>query len=278
MRTIMLLGAKSQLAPLESVPAELSQLKQQFTDADLSLTVEYEPYLTQKTLVSLLTQYTDKIDVLHFAGHSNAQQLETNDAAVYGHHIADVLATWSNKPSLVFLNGCHNADQVDNFLNAGVDCVIATHQAIDDKEAARFAGEFYSNLLSQPDQVTVSNAFKRAGSLVLLGEPRKARTLDIDELHRDSNVWDWGLFCKDTARSKQWTMKPSSPPLSDFFKQKKRERAEERWQRLFDRITAIKTQYDLETKQEEKIRMEHIIQQNQQDLDAVEAEIELLSH
>ena len=273
MKNIALLGAKSQYDPLESVPAELSQLKRQFSDSTLDLTIEYEPYLTRELLGKVLNQYANQIDILHFAGHSDAEQLKTNDQAVYSHHIADVFADWSNKPILVFINGCSSSGQVDNFLDAGIDCVIATYNPIDDKIAAHFAKEFYAVLLSNPSQVTLANAFKRAGSVVLLGEPRKARSLNIDALHTAKQEWDWGLFSRNEDLAAEWTIEaPPSPPL-DFIRKQKFEQAQARWQLLYERLTLLQAQFDLETRPEEKMRMDAIIKQNQHDLDVIESEI-----
>lgn len=278
MKTILLLGAKSQSNPLDSVPAELSQLKQQFTQSGLPLTVEYEPYLTRDLLGQLLRQHTDQIDILHFAGHSNPEQLETNDEIVYSHHIADLLANWNHKPTLIFLNGCNSAGQVDNFLDAGVTYVIATHQPIDDQEAARFAQEFYANLLANPKQVTLDNAFQRAGSVALLGEPRKARSLDIETLPSAPTEWDWGLFARDADLPGHWTLIPKPDPssFSSFMTKTKLEQAQKRWQLLFERLTLLQTDYSLETRSDEKMRLAHIIEQNQADLQQVEGEIDVL--
>lgn len=276
MKTIMLLGAKSQSNPLDSVPKELSQLKQNFTDSTFPLTVEYEPYLTRDILTKLLRQHVNKISILHFAGHSNSKQIKANDEAIYSHHIADLLADWQHKPVLVFLNGCNSARQVENFLSAGVSFVIATHQTINDRQASRFASEFYANLLSNPELVTISNAFKRAGSLTLLGKPQKARSIDIEEFQQAPEQWDWGLFCQDPESSTNWTLKaPTRVPLS-FIQQKKLKNANKRWQRLYERITTITSQYDLETRAEEKLRIKSILKENQRDLDEVELEIHSL--
>ncbi|MEZ5450385.1 MAG: hypothetical protein R3E89_15925 [Thiolinea sp.] len=132
MKTILLLGAKSPTAPLESVPAELSRIKQALTRSPTTdLHIEYEPYLTQELLGDLLRQHADQVDILHFAGHSNAVQLTTNDAAIYSHHIADLLRSWHSKPRLVFLNGCHNARCRTCWMPGCA--AIATHRAIDDQ-------------------------------------------------------------------------------------------------------------------------------------------------
>ncbi len=216
MTTILLLGAKSKLHPLESVPAELSRLKQLFTHApSLNAQVEYEPYLTRAILGDQLRRLTDQVSILHFAGHSGAEQLQTDDELVYARHIAAILQTWQRKPSLLFLNGCNSAGQADPFLEAGIPCVIATHNYIDDKVAALFAYEFYANLLTKPDKVTFGEAFARAGAMTLAGENRAPRSLDIDTRQQaSSGTWDWGLFTRDPALPTHGHSPPSckTPP------------------------------------------------------------------
>ena len=181
---ILLLGAKSTHSPLASIPAELSTLKallDQHKQADPAFVPEYEPYFTQEHLKTKLDQLAGQVAVLHFAGHSDAEALVTDGAVVYAQHIAAILKTWRNLPALIFLNGCHNAGQVKLFHDAGVPVVIATRRAVDDGQAAGFAREFYASLFAEGGQVGVKDAFSRAGSKVLLGEKRQARSLDIDD-------------------------------------------------------------------------------------------------
>lgn len=279
MNTILLLGAKSKRQPLESVPAELSRIKQLFNNATgANYTLEYEPYLTRALLGDLLRRLTDQVNIIHFAGHSGADQLQTDDELVYSHHIANILQTWERKPDLLFLNGCNSAGQVEGFLAAGIPCVIATHNYIGDREAAEFAYQFYANLLAKPDKVTLDNAFTRAGALVLMGQPRQPRSLDINTLEKSStSEWDWGLFIRKSDTPKQWILTPPAPKPVDFMRKAKLEQAQSRWQLLFNRLTAIETQYALETRAEEKMRMEHLLEQNRADLAKVELEIDALN-
>lgn len=285
MTTLLLLGAKSKLHPLESVPAELSRLKQLFQAAPkLDLRIEYEPYLTRTILTEQLRRLTDQIGILHFAGHSGAEQLQMDDELVYAQHIAAILQSWQQQPGLLFLNGCNSGGQAELFLNAGVPCVIATHNYIDDKEAALFAYEFYASLLADPDKTTLAQAFTRAGALTLMGKNRSPRSLDIGDLQQDTPAsWDWGIFSRDPALPASWTLArlqatcgqaaiPAAPP-PDFITKMKRDGLQQRWQRLYQRHAAIQQQYDLETRAEEKLRMEYILEQNRADLAQVEQEI-----
>lgn len=206
MITILLLGAKSKVKPLESVPAELSRIKQLFGSIKI-INIEYEPYLTRFILGDLLRKLMNKVDIIHFAGHSSEAQLQTDDELVYSHHIAGILQAWDRKPSLLLLNGCNSAGQVSDFLKAGVSCVIATHNYIDDKEAAHFAYEFYAYLISDPNKMTFSKAYQSAGSTVLMGKPRQSRSLDLTALETttEKEAWDWSLFSL-TPESSQATL------------------------------------------------------------------------
>ncbi|MBU1725304.1 MAG: CHAT domain-containing protein [Gammaproteobacteria bacterium] len=289
MTTILLLGAKSELHPLKSVPAELSRLKQLFQAApNTGLTIEYEPYLTRTILTGQLRHLTDQIGILHFAGHSGAEQLQADDELVYSRHIAAILQTWQQKPGLLFLNGCNSGGQASMFLDAGIPCVIATHNYIDDKEASLFAYEFYAGLLADPAKTTLDQAFTRAGALTLIGKNRSPRSLAIDDLKQDTpDTWDWGIFTRDPALPTSWTLTSlqqacgqATTPATiapDFITKMKREGLQQRWQRLYQRHAAIQTQYDLETRVEEKLRMEHILQQNRTDMEHVAKEINELN-
>jgi hypothetical protein len=216
--TILLLGARTQDNPLESVPAELNQLKQLFHDHHLNLNVEYEPYLTRTNLNNLLRQCANQVTILHFAGHSGAEQLQTNDETVYAQHIAEILQTWDKKPALLFLNGCNSAGQVEAFLNAGIPCVIATHNAIGDTSASKFAYEFYSNLLEHPGEVTFKKAFDRASPAALISQPRQTRTLDIETLPHIADSWDWGFFTHTPDLQQDCTLVNSLPNTPDIWK------------------------------------------------------------
>jgi hypothetical protein len=207
---VLLLGAKSTTNPLASIPAELSTLKVLFESRRADITtfdLQYEPYFTQDQLKTTLDQLAGRVAILHFAGHSDAGVLLSDDKAVYAEHIATHISTWSRPPDLIFLNGCHNAAQVEAFHAAGVPVVIATHRAINDAQAAGFAREFYASLLADGGQVALQAAFTRAGSKVLLSEARQARSLDIDTLKQDdAQSWDWSLFPRD-PQTLDWTLR-----------------------------------------------------------------------
>lgn len=209
---VLLLGAKSTENVLVSIPDELSAIKHIFDSKrqdDLPFKLEYEPYLTRQLLTQQLEKLTNQVAILHFAGHSDKESLQTDDDVVYSKHIANILKTWTIPPSLIFLNGCHNADQVQQFHNAGIAIVIATHRLIDDQQASQFAREFYQSLFSQKAQVTIQDAFDRTGGKVFMGQAIEPRSFDLSDLEQtdDDSQWDWGLFSQNPDHPNQWTLR-----------------------------------------------------------------------
>jgi WD40 repeat protein len=207
---ILLLGAKSTDKKLPSVPKELSAIKQLFNDkqsSKLLFQLEYEPYFTQSHLKKQLDRLANHVAILHFAGHSTATALQTDDKWVYSQHIATIIATWTIQPTLIFLNGCKNKQQVQLFLDAGVANIIATHKPINDQQASQFSLEFYTSLFSKPADVPLPIAFKRAGEKVFLDSNDQVRSFGIESLDLvSSHGWDWGLFEKYPSKEQQWTL------------------------------------------------------------------------
>lgn len=191
--TILLIGAVGTDQSLDSVPPELKQIKEQFKQSHLGLKPEYEPYLTREGLGDLLRSVTDQLGLMHFAGHSHTDSLHTNDGIVYSKHIAGLIKTWTNPPSLVFINGCSSAGQVTELHAAGVKNVIATRQPIGDDNASSFARAFYAELLNRPDTTTLRQAFDRAGITAFLDKPGGPRSLDL-KTPASNEDWDWGLY------------------------------------------------------------------------------------
>ncbi|RMG16685.1 MAG: CHAT domain-containing protein, partial [Bacteroidetes bacterium] len=95
-------------------------------------------------------QYQHRIAILHFGGHAEGGVLrfetETGQREdITAEHFAGVLKTIDSL-KLVFLNGCGTQTIVEALFDAGISVVIATDSAIVDKQAARFAEEFYTGI------------------------------------------------------------------------------------------------------------------------------------
>ena len=161
---ILLLGAQRESTKqrLTAVQKELTGLRAIFEPYEKKhhtlFRLEYDPDLTQAELKDHLDQLAGKLSILHFAGHSDGETLQTDDLQVYAERIADIIKVWTSPPDLIFLNGCHNEGQVDAFHSAGVPVVIATSQKVNDATAADFACEFYKSLVGS-DEVSLQAAF-----------------------------------------------------------------------------------------------------------------------
>ena len=202
---VLLLGAKSSINPLPAIPKELSSLKSTFeshrTESLPHYKIKYEPYFTQKHLKTWLDDFANHIAVLHFAGHSDQSNIQTDDGVVRAEDIAAHVNTWTRKPGLVFLNGCQNQSQAQTFLDAGVSAVVATQRAVDDKIAAKFAREYHSSLLAQNGDASLTAALEQAKAKLGFEQSETPRSLDVDEESPQVSSWNWNLFLKDSEQA-----------------------------------------------------------------------------
>ena len=110
------------------------------------------PSATLDEILTAFQSYRDRIVVFHYAGHANGFQLLLESSTGGVHRVgAKGLASFLGQQQglqLVFLNGCSTERQAEDLLNAGVGCVIATTQAIDDGVATDFSARFYTSLHS----------------------------------------------------------------------------------------------------------------------------------
>lgn len=202
---VLLIGAESKKDPLAGIFAEIGNLGELFSDHrdnEPLFEVEALSSFTAEVLIDKLNTLTNRLCLLHFAGHSDEEMIMTDDdcdegSVVYSHHIADHMASWEQPPSLIFLNGCKNAEQVKGFHDAGVAVVIATRRVISDAKAERFAGEFYKRLFEDPLETSLDEAFKRATPSVLRNNAGKFRSPNIESLlNREADTLDWGIYPK----------------------------------------------------------------------------------
>ena len=202
---VLLLGAKSSGNPLPAIPEELSTLKYIFeshqTENLPQYDIKYEPFFTQKHLKTWLDDFADHIAILHFAGHSDPNSIQTDDSVVRAEDIAAHINTWTRRPDLVFLNGCQNQSQAQIFLDAGVSAVVATQRAVDDKFAASFAHEFYNSLLAQNGNASLTVALEQAKAKLGFEQSETTRSLDVDEETTQTSRWNWNLFLKDAEQA-----------------------------------------------------------------------------
>lgn len=210
---VLLLGAMSIANPLPEIAQELRAIRALFKgNAAFGYECEYEPSLDVPTLQDVLRANNDQTLIIHFAGHSSSEVLQTDVETVYAHHVANLIGTWKHPPDVLFLNGCNSAGQVKSFLKAGIACVIATQNYVNDGVARQFALNVYKHLLDDEGTVGLQTAFERAQhdtSLVNRGQPR---SLDISDLDHPPQEWDWGLFAESENILQTWTL---SRPVID---------------------------------------------------------------
>ncbi len=171
------------------------------------------PSATLDEILSAFQTYRDRIVVFHYAGHANGFQLLLESSTGGVHRVgAKGLASFLGQQQglqLVFLNGCSTERQAEDLLNAGVGCVIATTQAIDDGVATDFSARFYKGIVTgAPLQSAYSEAVGSAqaasgGSIDRLLVPVDGQ----EEVAHDAGRWPWLLKFKPGAeRVAQWSL------------------------------------------------------------------------
>ncbi len=171
------------------------------------------PSATLDEILTAFQTYRDRIVVFHYAGHANGFQLLLESSSGGVHRVgAKGLAAFLGQQQglqLVFLNGCSTERQAEDLLNAGVGCVIATTQAIDDGVATDFSARFYKGIVTgAPLQSAYSEAVGSAqaasgGSIDRLLVPVDGE----EEVAHDAGRWPWLLKFKPGAeRVAQWSL------------------------------------------------------------------------
>jgi hypothetical protein len=162
---------------------------------------------TVRDVIEAFRERHDQIRIFHFGGHASGSTLlledETgNPTQAHAHGLAGYLG---HQPGLVlvFLNGCCTEPQVRGLRAAGVQAVVATTQAIQDRVAAEFAEAFYAELAVRPLQ----NAFDTAVQALRTrwGDDPRAVTRDValHDAHR-APEWPWILDCDPAYQA--WTL------------------------------------------------------------------------
>lgn len=137
-------GIQDALSDLE----EQGKLQKLLQRTDLQLARYFE----------LLRTWENKINIFHFGGHANSQDIRLQDRSIFFEPLAQELVLRNPKSlQLVFLNGCATEPHVQTLFELGVKVVIATSVSIGDQLASLFAIRFYENL-AQGDPI--SKAFQ----------------------------------------------------------------------------------------------------------------------
>lgn len=112
-----------------------------------SIDIEHAPDVTPSDLLDHLTRFQPH--VIHFSGHANGDVLVFDDGTLEGGErvipislFMDAVSAPDQKPSLVVLNACESAENLEALLG-GVPLAIGMAASVGDADAIVFATRFY---------------------------------------------------------------------------------------------------------------------------------------
>jgi hypothetical protein len=171
----------------------------------LEYQVEVRENIEQGELLTCFqdARWRNRIMLLHFAGHADDAHLLFDTAPgaatpIVAKALAKFLRSHDNL-RLLFLNGCSTAAQAQAFLDAGLQAVIATNQAIRDDVALDFAERFYRGLAGG---ATLQDAFEEAAAAIEMKFDSPTRTLRDDAPAMPAGpAWPWTLHIRPDAEA-----------------------------------------------------------------------------
>ena len=178
-------------------------------------------------VIRLLAEFKDRIHILHFGGHAHGQGLFLEDERARASGLAGLLQVQKNI-KLVFLNGCHTQAQAERYLDAGIPMVIATTQALPDKDATLFSDYFYHALTRE---YSVEEAFRSATSALRLKSGRydfeAEEIVTYRGMGRDSGFFQeklpWRLYVnQEQAEALSWRLPSGSAEQQLSLEEEKR--------------------------------------------------------
>lgn len=274
---ILLIFANDKDQPLDEIGKESQALRKNLRDALDSQTdfhIELLPYSSALDLFEELRRFNNQIVILHFAGHTNSELWKLHEGMVNANGMAEVLKL-QQSIRLLFLNGCDNHKQVEAFSNANIPAVIATSEPINDQQAQVFATEFYKKLV---DGKILKNTLQEAydwakATASAIGEDSNPnhRSLDYSD---DHDRWSWDLI-ETQNQAAQWSLSDIQiqPIISAHHAEYKAKDLQNRWERLSKKIRLLQEQYDYETRVEEQLRIDSILEKVIADREKVEMEM-----
>jgi hypothetical protein len=168
---------------------------------------------SQDDYFEAINTWENQINIFHFGGHANAEQLGLENQNTFFSPVFKQLVT-QNKQSLklVFLNGCSTKWHVEKLLSLGVKAIIATKAKVNDDLARKFAVCFYDALAkgktiqeafeTAHDQAQSKENKKQSRRFRFLGAAKKWSKVmsDIKE-SKDVEEFPWGLYFNDDAQA-----------------------------------------------------------------------------
>lgn len=270
---ILLVFANDVNQPLDEIGKEsqaLRKILRDSLDSHSHFHIELLPYSSAKALFDELRRYENQIVILHFAGHTNSELWKLHEGSVNANGMAEVLKL-QHSIKLLFLNGCNNNKQVEAFAQANIPAVIATSEPINDQIAQVFATEFYKKLTTgKALKTSIQTAYDWAKATASAIEENKgdSRSLDLDDITKE---WSWGLV-ETQDKAVQWSLGDIEfrPNISKELSKIKTDDLQKRWDRLTKKINLLQEQYDNETRVEEQLRIDAILEKIIADRETVE--------
>lgn len=160
-------------------------------------------------LISQLQNRNEKYSIFHFAGHSSAGGIDS-EQQLFPKELLALLLTGQNTLRLVFLNGCDNAEQVQALHDAGVPVVIATTEEIADTAAIDFSRRFYEALSfgrNINDSFIIAVLGAKLSENKLVAEQRKYRGFGPRRV-KEKSKFPWGVYVKEGEdKAMDWRIK-----------------------------------------------------------------------
>ena len=187
---------------------EIARLLEKFQDSGRAIILD-EAETDSTDLVHIFKErYPNQVVLFHFSGHGGSQSLEFEDKELSG----EIISNWiknQNFIKLVFLNACKTLEQAKFFQQANVPAIIVTKIEIEDKDAASFAKDFYTNLANgdsiQESYIkTVNQRAKRKDNAEYLSaedtiiEFKRGGRLG-EEVWNNASEQPWQLFITEDA-------------------------------------------------------------------------------
>lgn len=193
MRIILIIYANDphqKLSFLEKESKAIQQVLNSFRDR--AYEVKILPAASPQDLLEELKVHGEKVEILHYSGHANGNELALNEQEAEGTHLAEVLKAHCPNLKLLFLNGCNTKDQVAAYHKATIPYVVATSAPVKDEESFLLAREFYTYLVNGKSAITAFEALKSGFRLL-----KKDMELNVHRglvLQKSKNELEWNLY------------------------------------------------------------------------------------
>lgn len=279
---ILLVFANDKNQPLDEIGKESQAIRKILRnglgthDSHSHFEVELLPYSSAQDLFEELRRFNNQIVILHFAGHTNSDLWKLHEGSVNANGMAEVLKL-QQSIRLLFINGCDNNEQVEAFSKANIPALIATSKPINDQQAQVFATEFYKKLVDgKALKSNIQDAYnwaKATASAINEGGSNSSLNRSLDFSDTES-AWSWGLI-ETQDQAAQWSLSEIEfrPNISKQMADYKANELQKRWDRLSKKKYLLEEQYDNETRVEEHLRIDSILDKVKADLKKLEEEM-----